>query len=136
MNEYNLGNYRFKNYKIYKKVWWIFYKCISGYKTYNTYFGVKEVKKLCGIVEEKPDYSHLERLFNPLRVEGKYLVNFKEDAYPIFHGNAPLPALITKRRFINSQRLEVVWENGWTVVIHPSHLNIYKINPNCKGKSL
>jgi len=48
---YNLGNFRYKNGKIYKKVWWFIYRCWDsdhcGYLD-----GVRKVNKLCGIEEE------------------------------------------------------------------------------------
>ena len=43
---YNLCNYRYKNGKIYQKVWWFIYRCIdSGPYTYLE--GVKQVNAHC-----------------------------------------------------------------------------------------
>lgn len=43
---YNLGNYRSKNGRIYKKVWWFIYKCIDK-GPYNFMGGVRKVNDLC-----------------------------------------------------------------------------------------
>lgn len=47
---YNLGNYRYKNLGIYKKVFWFIYKCIDK-GPYSYLQGVKRVNELCGIIE-------------------------------------------------------------------------------------
>lgn len=47
---YNLGNYRYKNFKLYKRIWRFFYKCIDK-GPYNYQEGVRKVNELCGIVE-------------------------------------------------------------------------------------
>ena len=46
---YNLGNYRYDNGKIYKKVWWFFYKCID-HGPYDYLRGTCIVNKLCNVV--------------------------------------------------------------------------------------
>ena len=47
---YNLGNFRYKNGKIYKKVWWIFFRCVdTNHCSYLN--GVRKVNRLCGIWE-------------------------------------------------------------------------------------
>jgi hypothetical protein len=42
---YNLGNYRYKNGSIYRKVWWIFYKRIIQ-SNFNYLKGVRIVNNL------------------------------------------------------------------------------------------
>ena len=51
---YNLGNYRYKNFQIYKQIWWCFYKCIDK-KPYSWKMGVRKINELCGIKENYVD---------------------------------------------------------------------------------
>ena len=53
MYDYYLGNYKYKvaTGKVYKKVFWFFYKKVSD-RVYKKYIdGVKAVNELCGIEE-------------------------------------------------------------------------------------
>lgn len=47
---YNLGDYRYKNGKIYQRVWWIFFRCIDeGPHSYME--GVRLVNVAAGVEE-------------------------------------------------------------------------------------
>jgi len=119
---YNLGDYRYDNFKIYRKWWWFFYLCIDE-GPYPYIEGVVEVNRLCGIVEEPTDISHLVECDVDENTKGSFLVNFK-NGNPGF-ANDPLPAYV---EFYSSDgRLLVTWENGWFCVIKPKYLNIYEV---------
>lgn len=45
---YNLGNYRSKNGKIYRKLWWFIYVRIDD-GPYSFLGGVREVNRLCDV---------------------------------------------------------------------------------------
>ena len=48
---YNLGKYRYKNGKIYKKIFLLFYKRIDNKEYYPRIIGIKKVNALCHIYE-------------------------------------------------------------------------------------
>ena len=53
---YNLGDYRFKNGKIYHKRWWFIFKCIDkGPYTYLE--GVKQVNTHCARIQREYSLS-------------------------------------------------------------------------------
>lgn len=116
---YNLGKYRYKNFKIYEQIWWIFYKCIDK-GLYGVDVGIRKVNELCGIKEEEVDYSKLILLPISNEVSGKFLTNFKESNN--YYLNDPLPAVIKPY----NNRLDIQWENGHSCVIDASYINIYK----------
>lgn len=116
---YNLGRYRWKNFKIYKQVWWIFYKCIDE-GPYSREMGVRKVNELCGIKEEETDYSQLILLPISNNTSGRFLANFKKSEG--FFLNDPRPAKIKPYK----GRLDIRWDNGWDCITDASHINIYK----------
>ena len=124
---YNLGKYRWKNFRIYKQVWWLFYKCIDK-GPYSFEVGVRKVNDLCGVEREKVDYSRLVLFPISNETSGRFLTNFKKDTYN-FHPNDPLPAEIKPYKNV----LTIQWDNGRSCVINASHINIYKKNtaPDC-----
>jgi hypothetical protein len=120
---YNLGDYRYDNFKIYKRCLWFFYVCIDE-GPYPYIEGVTEVNRLCGIVEEPMDISHLDPVQSDENTKGSFLVNFK-NGNPGF-ANDPLPACVEPLPYPNG-RLSVTWENGWNCIIKPKYLNIYEV---------
>ena len=73
---YNLKNYRYKNFKLYKRIWGFLYKCIDK-GPYGYMVGVRKINELCGI-DEKVDCSQLTLLPINNEISGKFLVNFKK----------------------------------------------------------
>ena len=132
---YILGDYKYTNGMIYKRVWWFIFECIdigphnykSGVKEVNrlynnTYKSKAEgVNKLCRDILEVYDWSHLQKINATNNTSGKYRVNFKEPED--FFGNDPLPATVTPYK----GRLNIYWENGWDCLIDVSHVNIYEL---------
>ncbi len=121
---YSLGKYRFKNFKIYKRVIGPFYKCIDD-RLYAGRQGIVKVNELNGIFEEKLDYSHLTQVKNTLGLKGRYLVNFVEQEG--FFGNNALPAHVKSVVYNGDHKLDVQWENGMSCVMSANNLNIYEV---------
>jgi len=119
---YNLGRYRWKNFKIYEQIRWIFYKCIDK-GPYSRDVGIRKVNKLCGI-DDAPDYSQLTLLIISNETSGRFLTKFKKDSR--YFLNDPLPAKIKPYKGI----LYIQWDNGRSCVIDASHINIYKERDN------
>lgn len=117
---YNLGNYRYKKGKIYKKVFWFIFKCIDkGPYPYMT--GVKKVNNLCNITEITRDYSMLEHIVPYEGLSGNFLVNFKKDDGHF--GNDPMPATITPEK----GRLYVHWDNGRSACCDCTIINVFRL---------
>jgi len=120
---YRLCKYMYKNSSIYKKGWFFYHKISDNTFTYKQ--GVREVNRLCGIIEEPINYSSLtpvapERLTN--NIEGNFIVNFKNQSSCF--DNDPMPAKIKPY----NGRLDVEWVNGSSCVIDVNYINIWELD--------
>lgn len=91
---YRLGDYIYKDFQIYKRVFGVFYREVSN-TLYSYQVATREMHRLNGIKVDV-DTSNLKRVEATNRTCGRFLVNFKkEDNY---HLNDPLPALIVPHK--------------------------------------
>ena len=70
---YNLGKYRYKNFKIYKQVWLFFYKCIDK-GPYVYIVGVNKVNALCDICETEKTFIKLNRYYDNIKEPLRFIV--------------------------------------------------------------
>jgi hypothetical protein len=122
---YKLNDYKYKNGKIYKKILWVFYKCIDK-GPYGYDVGVRKINQLCGINEEV-DKSKLKRVPYNEVTNGRYLICFVNGDN--FFLNDPLPATLTFKKEERSKQdslVNVEWENGKYCTTKLSKLELYE----------
>ena len=116
---YRLGDYVYKDFQIYKRVFGVFYSKVSN-TLYSYQVAAREMHKLNGIKIDV-DTSNLKRVEATNLTCGRFLVNFKkEDDYYL---NDPLPAFIAPHR----GRVNVMWDNGHSGIIDIKHLNVFEL---------
>ena len=116
---YRLGDYIYKDFQIYKRVFGVFYRKVSN-TLYSYQVATREMHRLNGIKVDV-DTSNLKRVEATNRTYGRFLVNFKkEDNY---HLNDPLPAFIVPHK----ERVNVMWDNGHSGIIDIKHLNVFEL---------
>ena len=124
---YNLGDYRYKNFEIYKRTWWCFYKCIDK-GPYSRMIGIRKVNELCGIKEKPANPPNRSSISPNNQMIGKFLVKFKNPES--FFLNDPLPATIEPYK----NRLYIQWDNFRQCVIDASKVDVYELE--CKEDSI
>ena len=116
---YRLGNYVYKDFQIYKRVFGVFYSKVSS-TLFSYQVAAREINKLNGIKIDI-DTSNLKKVEATNLTCGRFLVNFKkEDSY---HLNDPLPAFIAPHK----GRVNVTWDNGHSGIIDIKHLNVFEL---------
>ncbi len=118
---YNLGNYKYYKFKLYKKIFWFIYKCIDK-GPYSYLVGVRKVNKLCGINEEVDINKFTKIAYTPDK--SRYIINFKDNFQDSYFLNDPLPATV---KSCKNNIISIVWDNGYRCKLHTKYFNFFNI---------